>query len=201
MTVGTKKLNVATGTHKSSYMPSAKSNTIPAHFSTAMGNVPRSAAKWLLVLVSGLFLTACASAPKMQPYAEPDNVGTINPGDIVGEWRAKVINSGAASDDQPVTSYTFQEDGTWLATVKSGAESGIDFEMEGNGTWTIEGEMLRSVVKEVRNVSDNTLSNIMTGIIRKGMEKNTNAVNPYSVTANQIIWVAENGTAMQLDRM
>lgn len=157
---------------------------------------------WLSVVLLCAFslgLTACGTtSPKPEPYSGPDEVGTPNASDIVGDWRVSFVNQGLESEAEYF--YTFTEDGQWLSRVRSLPDSAINYEMEGTGTWQIQGQMVSVNVQEIVDVSGNNISKIMTKLIKSNMRK-TSTANPYSVSQNQIIWVAENGVAIQLDRI
>lgn len=158
----------------------------------------------LLLPATLFFIQACAipAAEKPKPYTGTDTVGTFTASDIVGTWRMTPLST-TTGPDNPVAIITIKPDGTAVASTRPPEGAEINFEFESSGTWEIVGDRLSTAMSSMREVSGNQaaafIGSVVSGFISK--DQLSGNANPYVLTAERMVLVAENGYALQYDRI
>lgn len=162
----------------------------------------------LLVSICTLFvvftLTACGTPPKREPYSAADQVGAIDPAQLVGNWKITILNPVSGEDGSTVTT-TYKADGTWTSAVIPPPEQDKDLgkmRFAGNGTWQVNGDSMFAKTTSVKETTGNKLGGLMEATMSLFMSKMSGTVNPYEIAANRMIFVnEENGQATLLERI
>lgn len=151
------------------------------------------------VIALAVAIGGCGTAPKRPAFNGSDQVQQFDAQAIVGTWNVTVLN---ALEGEQVSSvvYTYKSDGSWQASVKQVA-SGMEILAEGVGRWEVSGEQIIGTVDDVQVVSDNPLVKLMSGLMKTAVKKSSGSMNPYEISDSQMIWVTDDGQAMQLDRL
>ena len=158
-----------------------------------------------LVLFAVLFMlvSACGSPPKRPAYTGADSVAAVPANALVGTWRYQVLNPIDENENKTETVYTFKADGTWIAnadTTRSSPE--FPFVMEATGSWSPSGERYTVKTENVRETSGSQLAGVMVSFMQGLWNKQTGEMNPYSISADQIVMVSEEyDQAIQLTRI
>lgn len=146
-------------------------------------------------------LTACSmSQPVRAPYTAPDQVQAISQSMIVGKWAVKILNpiEGEPADGGVVE---YKSDGTVFAQNSNDA-SGLDMEIEMDGTWSIEGDMIRGTMESIRETSGNPAAKLMIPLLNALKKTSTGTANIIEASANRVVLVAtEGGQAQELTRI
>ncbi len=156
----------------------------------------------LFVLFVFSLATSCATttAPERPAYSGADTVGALSGDDFVGTWRYSILNPSVEEERNVSATYSFNADGSF--TAKTEVTSDLPMRMESIGTWTVDGEMFVISVDDIKETSGNELAALALRFTKGLMAKQSGAMNPYSVSANQIVMVSpEHGSALQLDRL
>ena len=148
-----------------------------------------------------VFLTACSmSQPVRTPYTAPDQVQAISKDMIVGKWAIKILNP---LEGEPVDGgvVEYKPDGTVFAQHSSDA-SGLTLEIEMDGTWSIEGDMIRGTMENIRETSGNPAAKLMIPILNSMKNSSTGTANVVEASANRLVIIGnEGGQAQELTRI
>ncbi|MBX2885849.1 MAG: hypothetical protein KTR32_38185 [Granulosicoccus sp.] len=166
----------------------------------------QSNGKSTLVTLSLLLLTislvSCASAPpKRTPYSGPDKVGAVDPAALVGTWSGRSLNPIEGEQFESAI-YTYGEDGSASADIKTSGDNGFPMELRVVGRWSAEGEFYNLVTDDVEFISEvPALVKILAKAITNSFKKSSGPANPYEVSANRIVMVGSTGQAVELTRL
>lgn len=155
------------------------------------------------LLVGVVSMSACGTPPKRTPYAGPDQVGAIEPAQLVGKWKMSVLNPVGEENASTVT-HSFNRDGTWVSTVIPPQEQTEQFgplQYRGNGAWQVNGDSILSNLENMEETTGNKFGAIMQAVASAFMPKTTTA-NVYEISESRIVFVyEETGTATLLERL
>ena len=155
-------------------------------------------------LIASSLISACASfsAPPPRPaYAGVDAVDQVDPADIVGTWKMRVLNP--RPDEQlPEQTMTLNADGSAKGSITNlpdMEDSGLEFESSAN--WELNGDIVTTSNVSVRELSGNSLGSFMTAIVNTQSKKMSGSANVMEVSANRMVWAwSEDGTVMEYVR-
>lgn len=95
----------------------------------------------------------------------------------------------------------YRPDGTVFAQ-HSNDVSGLDMQIEMDGTWSIEGEMVRATMESIRETSGNPAAKIMIPLLNSMKKTNTGTANILEASENRLVLVAtDGGQAQELTRI
>ncbi|MBX2826297.1 MAG: hypothetical protein KTR33_16295 [Gammaproteobacteria bacterium] len=166
---------------------------------SATGLIGAVQPRCLLALFLAVTLASCAGTPpKRTPYSGPDNVGTVTATALVGNWNGRILNPLEGEQVESAT-YSFNEDGTWVGNAVS-SSSGLVVEMESTGTWAPEGEYYSILIEDMKVLSDDPATKLLSRFLTASMKKQSGRSNPYEVSDNRIVLVSQHEQALELTR-
>lgn len=156
---------------------------------------------WSLFLLAVIyFTTSCGTAPKRPAYNGSDTVGALESAPFVGNWKYTILNPSVEQERNFNATYRFNPDGSFTANAE--VTSDFPMKMESVGTWKVDGEMFVLSVEDIKETSGNEIAALALSFTKGWMQKQSGAMNPYSISSNQIVMVSpEHGSALQLDRL
>lgn len=149
-----------------------------------------------LIILSALFLVACASiplsAPKRTAYTGEDRVTAIDAKKFIGSWSIKILNPVKGEVRQKTTA-TYKADGTVVIQMNNTntGSSMTDIILEATGTWQVNGEVITQKLESIRETSGNKFAGMMTGLISGMKNRLSGTANVYILEANRIVVVGE----------
>lgn len=152
------------------------------------------------LLAAVIAVSGCASLtpPERPAYSGADTVSSVEASQLVGSWRVNELNPIPNSEPQQTT-IEYLSDGTVRGTVVPQGESAAamgetTFELTGN--WQVEGDTVVHENMEMTANSDNPVVTMMARMInsRQGI---SGQANIYELTADRMVMVGEEGSAME----
>ena len=150
-----------------------------------------------------VFITSCASfKPPVRPaYTGADTVNTATASQLVGAWMVRSMNPFPDEEPQETT-IEYKQDGTVISTVTPQGESiavlgDIQFELKGD--WILEDDQLIHSDLQMSANTDNPMAAILSKAINssKGIAGKGNI---YELSANRMVIVGSDGSAMEYQR-
>lgn len=150
-----------------------------------------------------IFATGCASLkPPVRPaYTGADTVNTATASQLVGAWAVHSMNPFPNEEPQETT-IEYKPDGTVVGTVVPQGESAAvlgNMRFELTGGWVLEGDQVIHSDIKMSASSDNAMGAVLSNMIN-----NTKGIagegNIYELSANRMVIVGSDGSAMEYNR-
>ena len=150
-----------------------------------------------------VFITSCASlkTPVRPAYTGADTVNTATESQLLGAWVVRSMNP-LPNEEPQETTIEYKQDGTVTGTVVPQGESVAvlgDMSFEIAGDWVLEGDQVIHSDIEMSPSTDNPMAAILSNVINnsKGIAGEGNI---YELSANRMVIVGTDGSAMEYNR-
>jgi len=160
--------------------------------------------KVFAVSLTILLINGCASMsqPKRTAYTGSDNVGSVTPEMLIGNWNVKLLNPTEGETVTGVKSH-YKSDGTVVMNVtpQSPASPMGTVALEMMGTWSIEGDNVAVQLTSMKETSGNKMASMIVGMMGNMKEKMGGKANIYEASSNRVVLVSDEGHAQELTRI
>ena len=151
-----------------------------------------------------IFISGCAtmSQPKRTVYTGADNVGTVTPEMLIGNWNVKLLNPIEGETVSGVKA-NYGADGTVVMNVtpQSSASPMGTIALEMVGAWSIEGDNVAVQLKSMKETSGNKMASMIVGMMGNMKEKMGGKANIYEASSDRVVLVSDEGQAQELTRI
>ena len=157
-----------------------------------------------LLIGCAVVVTSCASlTPPVRPdYNGRDSVDNANPGQLIGKWVVTDLNPYPDAQPQS-TIIEYLADGTVVGLIEPQGDSAsalgnMKFQMSGN--WQLNGDMMSHSNIEMSSSSDNQMGALISKLVNNSSKGIAGEANIYELSANRIVMVGTDGSAMEYVR-
>lgn len=151
------------------------------------------------VLVTAVVLAGCGTTPPPRPdYNGADSVAGVSEQMFVGQWQGRVLNPIEGESTEPFQ-VAYNEDSSVVMNFKD-TQSGLGLEIEGIGTWSIDGETVIVQMESFTETSGSKLGILVSKFASLMKDKATGTMNIYEASADRLVIVSDDGHAQELVR-
>lgn len=156
-----------------------------------------------LALLSTLSACISLTPPERPAYTGQDNVSEVDQSQLIGSWVTRELNPYPDSGTTQETTIEYLADGSMQGSFVvrgEGAEMLKDMTFEVSGNWQLNGDLVSHTNVEVNSSDGNTLGALLNTLMKSTSREMSGTGNVYELSADRIVMVGEDGTALEYTR-
>lgn len=149
-------------------------------------------------------VTSCASlTPPVRPdYNGRDLVDQASPAQFVGKWAVNDLNPYPDAPPQN-TVMEYLADGTVIGLIEPQGDSADalgNMKLKMSANWQIDGDLMSHSNIEISSSSNSQIVSLIGNLVNKSSKGIAGKANIYELSANRIVMVSTDGTAIEYIR-